>query len=386
MGFREMRRPASAIRPPFHNPTRLGSLWARASQAKLAAALLVCVSWLAGCATEGPPHPPRIQRPQRVQDLSVKQVGRALIVTFHLPDRAADGRRLTKPIEVQIFRQTGRSGKPAPALFVAVKPWVDLAPNHLPRFERGGVIQYEAILTPAEFQSFSGKTFEFMVQTLTRGFRQRPFESDPSNIVATRVVDVSVPVTDLRAYSEQDAVALKWTAPSLTLLGKPVQGLAGYRIFRSGSGKPETFLAIGTSSNTSYSDKKFEFDHTYSYRVRTLFGSGKTVAESADSRPAIITPHDIFPPHAPRALTAIYTGKAVELVWTPNLESDLAGYNIYRREDGQPPQKLNASLHPTAIYRDFSAVAGHRYLYWVTAVDQSENESGPSGTVLVEAH
>ncbi|HUY12028.1 MAG TPA: hypothetical protein VMX16_00140 [Terriglobia bacterium] len=358
---------------------------ARPSQAKLAAMLLVCASWLSGCATEGPPHPPRIQRPQRTQDLAVTQVGRALIVTFHLPNRAADGRRLTKPIEVQIFRQTGNSGKPAPALFVAVKPWVDLAPNKLPRFERSGVIHYEAILMPAEFQNSTGKTFDFMVQTLTRGFRRRPFQSDPSNIAVTRLVDVSVPVADLRAYSAQDAVALKWTAPSLTLMGKPVQGLAGYQLFRSGSGKPETFLAIGTSSNTSYSDKKFEFDHTYYYRVRTRFGSGKTVAESADSTLAVITPHDIFPPHAPQTLTAIYTGKAVELVWTPNLESDLAGYNIYRREDGQPPQKLNPSLQPTAIYRDFSAVAGHRYLYWATAVDQSKNESDPSAAVLVEA-
>ncbi|MGH9433459.1 MAG: fibronectin type III domain-containing protein [Terriglobia bacterium] len=379
------RRASYPRRPPFGAAIRSSLFAPRSSQASLAATLVACALCLAGCATEGPPHPPRIQRPEAVRDLVVTQVGRTLVLTFHPPDHAVDGRRLTKPIEVQFFRRIRQPGKPTPGAFVAVKPWADLTPADVPHFEHGGVIQYAATLTPAEFQESAGKTFEFMVRTLTRGFRRRPFQSDPSNVAVTRLIDVSESVEGLRAYPSQEAVELKWTAPTLTLTGKPVQGITGYRIFRSAGGKPGTFAVIGKSAATSYADKNFVFGHTYYYTVRAVFGATEAVAQSADSAPAVLTPRDIFPPHVPQSLTAIYTGRAVELVWTPNLEPDLAGYNIYRREDAQAPQKLNPSLQNTAIYRDLTAEAGHQYSYWVTAVDRSGNESDPSAAVSVEA-
>ena len=384
--FSVRRRPSSHRRqPPPPAPNR--RCFQSPSQGVLAAAILACALGLAACATEGPPHPPRIQRPQPVQDLAVTQVGRKLVLTFHPPGRAADGRRLTKPIEVQFFRQAQKSAKGVASVFVAVKPWIGLPPKEVASHERGGLIQYEATLTPAEFRESAGKSFEFMAQTLTRGFRKRPFPSDPSNVVVIAVRDVSTPVEGLLAYPSQEAVELKWSAPTLTLTGKPVQAIAGYRIFRSTSGKPGTFDVIGTSPDTFYADKTFAFGHTYYYSVRALFGTEqKTAAQSADSAPAVITPRDIFPPHEPQGLTAIYTGRAVELVWTPNLEPDLAGYNTYRREGNHPPQKLNPSLQHTAIYRDFTAKAGHQYLYWITAVDLAGNESGPSAAVSVETH
>ncbi len=384
MGFPLMRRFASAACPPVRAGGYPSLCFSWPARAKLASTLVACALCFAACATEGPPRPPRIQRPEAIHDLAVTQVGRTLVLTFHPPRQAADGRRLTKPIEIRFFRQIGTPGKLTPAVFVAAKPWADLTPDDLPRFEHGGAIQYQTSFTPTEFQDFAGKTFQFMVQTLTRGFRRRPFDSDPSNVAVIRLIDVSKPVENLLAYPTQDAIELKWTAPSFTLTGNPVQGITGYQIFRSATGKPGGFATIGKSPGTSYADKNFKFGDTYYYSVRATFAAGKSFAESANSTLAVITPRDIFPPHAPQGLTAIYTGKAVELVWTPNLESDLAGYNIYRREDNQPLQKLNPSPQPTAIYRDFSAEARRRYLYWITAVDRSNNESDPSAAVPVE--
>jgi len=68
----------------------------------------------------------------------------------------------------------------------------------------------------------------------------------------------------------------------------------------------------------------------------------------------------------------------VELVWTANLESDLAGYNVYRREERKPLQKINKELVRVPIYRDSSIALQHHYFYEVTAVDLSGNESRPS--------
>ena len=83
-------------------------------------------------------------------------------------------------------------------------------------------------------------------------------------------------------------------------------------------------------------------------------------------------------------LTALYTVGAVELVWAANSEKDLAGYYVYRREDGEQPKKLNKELLRTPILRDASVEPDHTYIYQVTAVDLSSNESHRSEEVSVE--
>ncbi len=56
--------------------------------------------------------------------------------------------------------------------------------------------------------------------------------------------------------------------------------------------------------------------------------------------------HDIFPPAVPTGLQAVFSGVGqapfVDLVWSPDTEADLAGYNIFRHEEWSQPVKLNS--------------------------------------------
>jgi fibronectin type 3 domain-containing protein len=65
----------------------------------------------------------------------------------------------------------------------------------------------------------------------------------------------------------------------------------------------------------------------------------------------------------------------VDLTWAPNTEPHLAGYNVYRREEGQQPAKINDELVKTPTFRDCGVASGHKYFYSVTAVDLRGNES-----------
>src|SRR5439155_179533 len=62
--------------------------------------------------------------------------------------------------------------------------------------------------------------------------------------------------------------------------------------------------------------------------------------------------------------------------WANNLDSDLAGYNIYR-SDSQfgTYTKLNIGLLTSSVYMDGGAKGGTTSWYHVTAVDTSNNES-----------
>ena len=148
---------------------------------------------------------------------------------------------------------------------------------------------------------------------------------------------------------------------------------------------------LASQSEQTYSDKSFEFGKTYAYVVRSVIDRNSTPLESADSTPAIVTPRDTFPPAAPQAISAaVLPGETdnvlvVDLSWSINVESDFAGYRVYRSE--QPDTKgqlLTTELLPTPAYRDTSVQPSRRYWYVVTAVDRAGNESAPSPPAFVE--
>jgi fibronectin type 3 domain-containing protein len=93
--------------------------------------------------------------------------------------------------------------------------------------------------------------------------------------------------------------------------------------------------------------------------------------------------HDIFPPATPTGLQAVFSGDPrrpfIDLAWTPNTESDIAGYNVYRRSaDEQEFKKLNTELVKTPAFRDNAVQPGTKYIYSVSAVDLRGNESPKS--------
>ena len=345
--------------------------------------LLAYVCWLAACAAEGPPRPPRIQRPVRVTGLAVFQVGRALRLRFKAPQLATDGRRLTKPIEVEIFRQIAPSAHPLPRSFLAVKPWVEIAPSELPRFRHGQEIIYEDRLSPQQFNASIGDLFSFAVLTLTRGFRGRPRESDLSNLARTQLLNVPPPVENLRVVQKPECLQLEWSPPKHGLGGGPIPALVGYRVYRGGVVQTPS-APCATTKRSFYCARTFEFNRTYFYRVRAIFAQDGYTAETDDSKVAAVTPREIFPPPSPVGLEAVYTERAVELIWKPTLAPNVEGYNVYREGSRGSSERLNKSLLRTPVFEDRPMKHDSRYIYWVTAVDTAGNESLPSVQVMVE--
>ena len=102
------------------------------------------------------------------------------------------------------------------------------------------------------------------------------------------------------------------------------------------------------------------------YEVRAVRGG----FESAPSERLCVTPIDTTPPAAPAGLAAIVTEGAINLIWEPNVEEDLGGYVVLRRDAADATL---LQLTPTPIsdtrYTDRGVTAGARYTYEVRAVD-----------------
>lgn len=379
-----MRQPGSARTAEAATPRRAACMcWTRFSILKAPtsfrfALALALSALLAACAAQSPPVPPRVEHPQPVRNLTVEQVGQALQLSFTLPALATDGKSLTKPLEVEIFRATGKPGQKPLAGVFPPKPWIALSAEQVRKLSSGRNFSDLVPLSSTELQTLLNSKLQFSVVTLTRGFRHRPRLSAPSNIVATEVLDVSVPLAAPRIETTEKALVVRWTPPTETITGTPVTNLVGYRIYGSPTGAAGSFKLLGESHSTEYRDRDFKFGQHYYFIVRAAFSTDGAMAESQPSPPVEVTPRDTFPPDVPRGLTAIQTQAGVELVWKPDDAPDLAGYKVYRRADSNPFELLTPSPVQTPAYRDALAKPGANYSYAVTAVDLSGNESRKS--------
>ena len=118
--------------------------------------------------------------------------------------------------------------------------------------------------------------------------------------------------------------------------------------------------------------------------ITIISGANGTEQQIAgeDTPPLRVVTHDVFPPATPTGLQAVFSGPGqkafIDLVWTPDSEADLAGYNIFRRDSGADWRKINSDLVRSPAFRDDAVVAGQKYSYSVSAVDVRGNESSRS--------
>lgn len=320
-----------------------------------------------------------------MKDLRATQVGAAITLSFTLPRLATDGRSLTKPLEVVIFRRVAIAGAAKAPPLITTTPWVVIQPSNLAAFERGSEFHYPAGPPPAQLRPFLQTVFTFRVVTLTRGFRGRAHKSGPSNPASVELLNVSAPLNGVKLRQVPGAIELSWQAPDEPVApGAPLAALQGYRVYRSMGSAPATLRLLGEVASPDYKDDQIQFGRKYIYVVRAVFGQNGQSAMSADSVRIATTPRRIFPPPAPTGLAAVFTGTKVDLVWTPETAPDLAGYNVYRQAQGGSPKRLNRELLRTPAFADRAVSPGKRYTYWATAVDAAQNESQPSAAAAVE--
>jgi hypothetical protein len=169
-----------------------------------------------------------------------------------------------------------------------------------------------------------------------------------------------------------------------------------YRIYRceKGSSKrvavPYLRAVVHTQEGERWSgiDTGIEWEKTYLYSVtpvtRVYSQEGRLIAEieGDDSTPLEIITHDVFAPSVPERLLPVVGRirgkKFVDLLWAPNTEKDISGYNVYRREENGQLARINSAPISMLSFQDVNVLAGHNYLYCISAVDVHGNESARS--------
>jgi len=337
---------------------------------------------LCGCGTPGAPQFPSLQLARPVEDLTAVRSGNQVELDWTLPKKNTD-RTLVKHIpETRICRHQG-TALVSTCTVVAEVPGPKLQPKKKGQDPENVRMHYVDTLPPELGQENPAGFVTYAVEEMN----SRGKSAGLSNQVSIPVAPTIPAPQQLTATVSGDGVRISWIGPVPPI---PPQGLSyHYQVDRRPVGAPAYIVVAGNvepSASGSYLDKTFEWEKKYQYRITTVttvdsHGLNASVPGES-SQPVEVFTRDIYPPAQPAGLQAVFSNIGqkpfIDLTWAPNLEADLAGYNVFRRVGSGPIEKLNQQPVQVSSFRDEKVEPGKKYIYVVTAVDLRGNESPPS--------
>ena len=355
---------------------------------------VLAAAFLAGCGTPGVPLPPSLELPKPVTDLHAVRKADKVYLSWSTPTRTTDGQTVRRlgPVEIcravnaaikecgtpvgkapasqvphpssaQGKKAQGKNTSPAPKIQAS---YVDTISPELQKENPTGEIAYAVSVTNEDGRS-----------------------AGLSNQVQVPAAPTLSPPADLQAQVTADGIVPNWMEfpdghefPQLLYV---------YRVYRREEGSEKRVvmgeIPLDALNRVQMIDHSFEWEKTYAYRVTVVTlisppGKPQVEVEGDDTREVKVFAHDSFPPAVPSGLEAVASGVGqppfVDLIWAPNTDADVAGYNIYRHEEGAPPVKINLEVVKTPAFRDPTVAGGKKYFYSVSVVDLRGNESAHS--------
>lgn len=388
---------------------------------------VLCGFVTASCGRKGPPLPPLVRLPAPVTDLTAKRLGDHLVLQFTIPSTNTDASRPSDLDRIDVYAHTGQLPSAADFLkYGTLVGNVAVKSSTRPGAEQGSKASLSETITAAQLEpglrpavrnrpanvaapqpvytdvetegtiNLPTPTLRYYVAVGTSPRNRRgPYSAQ----IAFPLVEPLGAPTNLKSQYTQDEISLEWAAPSALEEGTVVT-TPRYNVYETAADSPATIAgasettsgagsAVGTTAsittaapnsplnssplpNPAFTDDRIEFGARRCYLVRTVRVYGTASIESEPSPPECVTPVDTFPPAAPRALAAATSDEAVNLIWEPNTEKDLAGYLVLRGETaGETLTPLTPAPIQETTYRDSTARPGVSYDYVVVAVDNA---------------
>lgn len=220
-----------------------------------------------------------------------------------------------------------------------------------------------------------GVTYTYAVATIDKAGNEN---RTVGQFVTVRDVKPPLQVRNLKAVADTGVIKLTW-------FPNPEKDLKGYLVYRmaktNGSADTIQITSSAVAAN-SYNDTLPKVaKNAFVYFVKAVDTSYNVSVFSASATALLPDPE---PPQTPTIKSIRKEAEALRLVWLPGMESDLAGYFIYRSTSEKGPDSIWKPLMERPLsakdtaYNDRTIAAGQVYFYSVQAIDNAGNRSGRS--------
>ncbi len=414
----------------------------------LAAAIVLSC---AACGKKGPPLPPLLKIPAAPPDLTASRRGDIVDLQFTVPSTNTDGSRPANMDRVEVYAVTTAPGAPPEALsdakivkygtridVVGVKaprdpnltadaddPSEEVEPPEGDGLDQGAVAHVEEAISddtteptemPRDGEAAKSKPTdgnEDHGRPLMAPVADPPLRTYAVVGVSTRGKKgamskrVAVPLAPpppppdapTIAYTERE-ITVTWPreSPSAASDGEkvlpshplgPPKPPIEYTVYDATDPEALKKLTPSPIADPKYTDRRIAWGEERCYTVRSTLRMGSATIESDAGPPECKTLVDTFAPATPKGLASISSAGAINLIWEPNTESDLAGYIVLRgtpHEGGAEAPALEPISAPIIKTTFTDAVAaGTTYVYAVQAIDRAGNVSAASAPVTETA-
>jgi len=339
---------------------------------------VLAVGVLAACGIPGAPQPPSLELPRTVQNLYAVRKGDQVKLTWSTPRETTDRARIKHLGATRICRavnqvavaecvETVGTLPPERTPLAMAATFVDTLPSALQAAHETGFATYAV-----QVENTRGRSAGLSNQVVVPLAPTPP----PPNRVSARVTAEGVSISASGGVGDWPVALTSYHLFRRSLNGKEEVDI----------GEPAIYEQTGRAYSIGFLDRTAEWEKTYLYRVagvtvEPVQGVDERIEGDASQEIEVFV-HDIFPPAVPTGLQAVFTETPqqsfIDLSWTPDTEPDLAGYDVYRHEEGGQPVRINSEVVKVPAYRDTNVQAGHRYFYSVSALDVRGNESARS--------
>ena len=357
----------------------------------------------AWCGAPGPQTMP-IHGARLVSDLQAVRTGNRVMLSWRQPREIPDPQSSVRhPLMARLCRNISSLAQKPPTASSrsgCTQPLAEFDPDEphgsrvrAVKSDRNGEVAVHFVDTlPGDLEGLDPRQFAIYTVELRDERGRRAGFSDQAAVSLAPVL----PAKGLHSELDARGVYLIWENE---IEGRISSLQFDYQLYRQEKGRsqkatiPYLKAVVHNQEGDRWSgvDTNIEWDKTYVYWVipvtRVYSDNGELQAEirGEDSPPLEVTTHDVFPPAVPDRLLGLVSHapgkKFVDLIWAPNVEKDLAGYNVYRREEGGPATRINSRPVTMLSFQDTDVVAGHSYFYSLSAVDRRGNESSKSGEI-----
>jgi len=346
--------------------------------------ILACLAFtlaagMAGCGKRKLPLPP-VERVIQRTEVSGAQRGSRIYLQWAMPAHKADDQSILSIQRVDIYRLAEPLNAPLSLTeeeFASRSTLIDSVP--VKDEDYGKPLSYTDRL------EFAGQAvrLRYALRFVNTAGQKAAFSNflliEPSERIALNP-------SELKAILSEEAITLSWTPPDKNINGTTPANIMGFNIYRKKNGGVFSKLNTAPVTKNQFADEFFDFGKRQEYFVRTVsLGSNAQPIESSESNTVSLTPKDTFAPSPPAAITIAAAPGTISIFFATNPEKDIAGYKVYRSEEenlAKPDWKLlTPQLLQTNVFHDTNVESGHKYFYYLVAVDKAGNISEISEVV-----
>lgn len=310
----------------------------------------------AGCGKKSDPVPKGKPFPAPIADLAGEAKDGVLFLSFSIPKRNQDGTALTNLAGFKIQKVCGT----CVGGFELFKD-IRLSDARGYTIVGGKVFVYDGELRPG---------YDYIYRVIP--YPETGVYGDPSNLFSIKWQAPPPAPEGIKATPGDGSIQLTWAAKDDRL----------YNVYRF---EGETYPLLPLNGKPlladTFTDGGLQNGTSYRYEVRALRIEGGIRWEGEGSTISA-RPVDKTPPAPPKDLAATKNGSAVSLAWAPSPDADVLGYTVYRIGNGDAA-KLNSQPIKETTYVDPTPGEQRYVSYYVTAVDNSGNESESSREAVI---